>query len=243
MKQSIVYGTTEEYYRHGQRHRKDGPAVIKQNSLSRLEEFYHDGKLDRKDGPAVIRQNSDFSTEEEYYRDGKLFRKNGPQVVKRYADGTTEEQYYENGEDDRPGPMHRFGGPAYIRRNADGSIQEERYYYGGVPRRAEFGPEVIKHNADGTSVREYCSNSITVKTEYLNSEGVIVKTEGHIPGEQCGKTYEVSLAEDKGLTGKNVSLKAVGPNRYSELKKATPQIGITSAPRAPQNPRAPGMAL
>lgn len=244
--QYFPFGTTEEhYYHHGKLDREDGPAIIKYNAdlRTREEYYYRDGKLDRKDGPAVVKRNADGSTEEEYYRDGKLFRKNGPQVVKRYADGTTEEQYYENGVDGRPGPMHRFDGPAFVTHNPWDGSKKEGYFYGGMPRDLKFGPAFIKHNADGSTVKEYCRYGVTAKTEYLNSDGVVVKTEGLTPGKQVGHTYEVSLAEDKGLTRKRAALKAAGPNHYAELKKATPQSVTASTPRAPQQKwRAPAPA-
>ena len=198
-----------------------------------------------------------YKRQEEYYRNGGLHRKNGPQIVKRFADGSTEENYCEDGEDRlRHGRLHRFDGPASIVRNADGSLKEERYYHGGVPRDIKSGPAVVKHNADGTTVREYSRYGTTIKTEYLDKEGVVVKTEGLTPSSPLYANYypEVALGADKGLTGTRVALEAAkpeqpatrsvrsGPNRYSELTKATPQSGIANAPRTTQKPRTPGMA-
>lgn len=235
-----VFGIMEEYYyRHGKLDRENGPAVVKHNHLLRTTEemYYRDGKLDRKNGPAVIKHNADGSTEEEYYRDGGLHRKNGPQIVKRYADGSTEERYCEDGEDrQHKGFLDRKNGPALIRRNADGTIKEEMYFHGGVPCHAELGPAVIKHNADGSTVREYCEDGITVKTEHLNSEGLVVKTE-QIPG------AEKYFINKSAASRANAALAAMaGPNRYAELKKATPHSATASTPRAPPKPRAPGMA-
>jgi hypothetical protein len=257
IKRNDAFGILEEYYyRRGKLDRKSGPAVIKRNADgSTEEEYYRDGELHRKNGPAVIKHNADGSTEEEYYQDGKLHRKKGPALVKRNADGSTEERYADGEDRLHKGFLHRFDGPAYIRRNPDGSIQEEGYYYGGVPRRPEFGPAYIKHNADGSTVREYCRDGMTVKTEYLNSAGVILKTVGLMPGQQCGQTHcEVSVAEDKGLTSQSVALKVAtleqpavpsinsGPNRYAALKNATPQTGIENTPRATRKSRAPAPA-
>jgi len=226
IKHNYAFDTTEEYYySHGKRHRKNGPAVIIRTLDGATEEYYHDGKLDRKDGPAVVMRNADGSTVEEYYRNGGLHRKHGPAIVKRYADGSTEENYCEDGEDrlhhDR---LHRFDGPAYVRRNADGSIREEGYFYGGVPRDLKFGPAVIKHNADGTTVREYSRFGTTVKTEYVNGDGIVVKTE------QGGLAYfEMSLGADQGLIGKGVALQAAKPAPSKE------------AASAQRKPRPPGM--
>ena|ERR1700735_1249610 len=250
IKYNYAFDTAEEsYYLHGKRHRKNGPAVIVRNSDgSTVEEYHRNGKLDRTDGPAIVIRNSDGSTVEEYYRNGGLHRKNGPQIVKRYADGSTEENYCDDGQDrlhhDR---LHRFDGPASIVRNADGSLKEERYYYGGIPRDIEFGPAVIKHNADGTTVREYYRHCTSVKTEYLNSEGVVVKTEGLASGELTDYA-KAFLGADKGLTGQSVAVQDGTPAPLRIVPPLPADIPIMPGESgrrsmsAQRKPRLPGMA-
>lgn len=65
---------TEEWYRHGQRHREDGPALVRPSG----EEFwFFEGRLHRDGGPAVKRKDGT----EEWYQHGKRHREDGPAVI------------------------------------------------------------------------------------------------------------------------------------------------------------------
>jgi hypothetical protein len=72
------------YYIAGKRHRKDGPAVIVEGYSA----YYIDGKRHRENGPARIRANNDI----EYYINDKLHREDGPAM--QYAGGSI---YYLHG--------------------------------------------------------------------------------------------------------------------------------------------------
>lgn len=54
------------YYRHAQRHRKDGPDVIAEE----LYQYHQYGKIHRDDGPALMVKNSHHL----YARYGKTYR-------------------------------------------------------------------------------------------------------------------------------------------------------------------------
>jgi len=152
------------------------------------------------------------ATHEQYCRNGKMDRADGPAWIWRNADGVaTEEQYFRNGK------MHRDDGPARIVRNPDGSTWEMHCRNGKTHR--DDGPAIIQRKADGSMEQQYYQNGRLVKTEHLNSDGVVVQ-------------QKTATAPSAGF----------GPNRYAELKKAPLQSVTVSTPRAPQRPRAPGMA-
>ncbi|MGA7870264.1 MAG: hypothetical protein WCA22_05125 [Candidatus Binatus sp.] len=64
--------STEHWFRDGQQHRDDGPAVVeRQADGSRFEEYCRNGKLHREDGPAEIEYGPDgFIGYQSYWRDG-----------------------------------------------------------------------------------------------------------------------------------------------------------------------------
>ena len=139
-------------------------------------------------------------------------RQDGPAWIWRNADGVATEEFYY-----RNGKVHREEGPAHVVRNPDGSTFEAYYRNGGLHR--EDGPAIVRRKADGSAAQEYYRNGQLVKVEHVTSEGVVLEK----------KQPSSPLVRS-------------GPNRYAELKKASLQNVTVSTPRAPQGPRAPGMA-
>jgi hypothetical protein len=86
---------TQEWWKNGQLHREDGPAVIHPDGTQK---WWKNGKRHREDGPAVIYPNGS----QEWWKDGKLHREDGPAIV--YPDGI--EQWFHDGK------LHREDGPA-----------------------------------------------------------------------------------------------------------------------------------
>ena len=75
------------YYKNGQLHRDDGPAVVWADGTAI---FYKNGRLHRDDGPAVVCADGSVS----YWKNNRLHRNDGPAVV--WADGS--EVYWKNGQ-------------------------------------------------------------------------------------------------------------------------------------------------
>jgi hypothetical protein len=67
------------WYKEGNFHREDGPAIEHQNGTKC---WYKEGKLHRKDGPAIEYPNGD----KKWYKEGKLHRLDGPAII--YLDGS-----------------------------------------------------------------------------------------------------------------------------------------------------------
>jgi hypothetical protein len=61
---------TRSWWRYGQRHRMDGPAVEYPDGYR---EWYRDGRLHREDGPAI----EGASGYREWWRDGQRYREEG----------------------------------------------------------------------------------------------------------------------------------------------------------------------
>lgn len=120
-------GGAQEWWRHGDHHRNDGPAVI--NSVMSV--YYRNDKIHRDDGPALVTQDG---SRVEYYQHGELHRVDGPAAV---WPGVVE--YRQRGE------LHRVDGPALIVEN-----KLEAWYVFGMLHRLE-GPAVI--HADGRTER------------------------------------------------------------------------------------------
>jgi hypothetical protein len=78
----------EEWYKHGKRHRLDGPAVV---CVDVTKEWWVNGKHHRLDGPAV----EDADGYKEWYVDDKLHRLDGPAI--EYANGA--KQWFIDGEE------------------------------------------------------------------------------------------------------------------------------------------------
>lgn len=87
------------WYRQGQRHREDGPAlVIIYGGQITHEEWYRQGQLDREDGgPALVNLRTGHSCRKEWHRQGKLHRADGPAVLETWPDGTRYEAWYTKG--------------------------------------------------------------------------------------------------------------------------------------------------
>jgi hypothetical protein len=90
---------TKRWYKRGKKHRDDGPAVIWPD---RSKLWYQNGKPHRDDGPAWELTKD---REERWYRHGVLHRDGGPAFVKHYG---SDKRWYQNGK------LHREDGPAYI---------------------------------------------------------------------------------------------------------------------------------
>ena len=115
----------EFWYKEGELHRLDGPAVIYADGA---EKWYKEGEPHRLDGPAVKYPNGD----EYWYKEGVLHRLDGPAII--FTDGR--EKWYKEGK------LHRIGGPAVIYPN-----RKEKWYKEGKLHRVG-GPAVIYPNGD-----------------------------------------------------------------------------------------------
>ena len=97
---------SKHWYKNGERHRDGEPAV---DNNDEYKEWRQNGKLHRDDGPAIDNPNGSRY----WYRNGVLHRDDGPAV--EYADGA--KHWFQNGE------PHRDDGPAVELANGD------RYWY------------------------------------------------------------------------------------------------------------------
>ncbi len=86
----------KKWYRHGQLHRINGPAVIYSD---RSFEWYDHGELHRLDGPAVLTSD----VKQIWYRRGKIHRVDGPAIIDNKK---SEYMWYIDGK------RHRRDGPA-----------------------------------------------------------------------------------------------------------------------------------
>jgi len=119
---------TSRWYRNGQLHREDGPAVVESDGTGIR--WFRNGELHREDGPAFI----DPKDGERWYRNGQLHREDGPAVVS----DTIGERWYQNGQ------LHREDGPA----RQGGITGDTGWFQNGEPHR-EDGPAII--HRDGTT--------------------------------------------------------------------------------------------
>ena len=86
---AIIYPDgSEEWCINGKFHREDGPAIICPDGR---QSFYINGKLHREDGPAMIFPNG----EQHWCIDGKRHREDGPAIIYPYG----EQSWYINGHD------------------------------------------------------------------------------------------------------------------------------------------------
>jgi hypothetical protein len=69
----------QSWYKNGDRHRENGPAVILKSGFK---SWWINGKRHREDGPAVIHQNGDKS----WWINGKRHREDGPAVIHQNGD-------------------------------------------------------------------------------------------------------------------------------------------------------------
>ena len=126
------------YYRAGQLHCTDGPAVYVPSGSN---EWYIDGQLHRLDGPAYVNEYGD----EEWYKEGKRHREDGPAVISgqfgraeywlegnlNRTDGPAISDMYGNEEWYIDGQLHRKDGPAVIKVGKDGDTYETQYWIDG----------------------------------------------------------------------------------------------------------------
>ena len=126
--QSIKIGKADGnkyWYKKGELHRKDGPAVEHANGSK---EWYKEGTLHREDGPAMEYANGD----KEWWKEGKLHREDGPAV--EFANGA--KVWY------KEGLCHREDGPAVECENGT-----KHWYKEGI-RHREDGPAMEYANGD-----------------------------------------------------------------------------------------------
>ena len=115
----------KEWYRNGQRHRLDEPAVERSNGDK---EWYQNGQYHRLDGPAIERSNGDKI----WYQNDQRHRLDGPAVELSNGD----KEWYQNDQ------LHRLDGPAVERSNGD-----KIWYQNGQRHRLD-GPAVELSNGD-----------------------------------------------------------------------------------------------
>lgn len=143
--------TRQEWYKDGNRHREDGPAVIEYREDGRIreEEWWFSDRLHRagagpEDGPAVIVYREDGSVKQRtWYHHGRLHRAGGPAEILYGEDGTVKkERWYLYGR------RHREDGPAVVWIREDGSVARQWWLAGerlaGPPRPA-FAPRPAGH--------------------------------------------------------------------------------------------------
>ena len=85
---NVYDGGTKHWYKNGELHREDGPAV---EYVSGTKHWYKNGKLHREDGPAIEYTDG----EKKWCVNGKLHREDGPAC--EYADG--DKAWYLNGKE------------------------------------------------------------------------------------------------------------------------------------------------
>lgn len=135
---------TMEWYKNGNLHRDNGPAVEFANGYK---EWYKNGKLHREDGSAI-----EYSDGRKYwYINGKLHRDNGPAI--EYTDG--DKFWYKNGQlhrDDGPAIEYADGrkewfkdGQKYVPTSNVSNSQKVRGLY-------DIGTEVMVLGGDGTKL-------------------------------------------------------------------------------------------
>ena len=110
----------EEWRRNGERHRKDGPALIERQAdgSSRTAYFQHD-QLHREGGPADVEVLPRGAVLTTWAVEGRLIK-----VEKSSPDGDLQVTFY-----DSEKRLHRDDGPALIEREG-GELIEEWYEHG-----------------------------------------------------------------------------------------------------------------
>jgi len=122
----------ETWYKHGRRHRDDGPAEIIVMGSTTITTWYHEGRRHRDNGPAIItvEEVPEYGHKEEKYewcQNGRRHRDDGPAVITKAqtltelgsVEETTETWYQKD-------KKHRKGGPAH---SDSWGIRE--YYHNG----------------------------------------------------------------------------------------------------------------
>jgi hypothetical protein len=82
---------TQKWFKNGELHRDNGPAIIDSNVFNEVgtQYWFQNGFLHRDNGPAIIYSDGSQS----WYKNGFLHKDNGPAII--YTDGKKE--YYKNG--------------------------------------------------------------------------------------------------------------------------------------------------
>lgn len=121
---------TKKWYRNGQLHRDDGPAI---EAADGTKEWYRNGQLHRDDGPAV--EQADGT--KKWYRNGQFHRDDGPVI--ETSDGT--KVWCEDGPavEDADGPKVR--------------------YYNGLPDYSDFVKLSVRGDQQTASDKELLSGN------------------------------------------------------------------------------------
>jgi hypothetical protein len=90
----VDIGGTKRWYKNGELHREDGPAVEYTNGTKH---WYQNNLLHRDDGPATEHANGD----KYWYQNGELHREDGPAI--EYANGV--KHWYKNGKPCEPSAL------------------------------------------------------------------------------------------------------------------------------------------
>lgn len=174
-------GSAKEWYRHGIRHREDGPAVIKTNSKGEHKQlWYNNGILSRIDGPAVIidRQvHGKTVRREEWFLDGRKHREDGPAVTDTMPRCGLINEWWHHGE------LHRDGGPA-ITRDVGHNHEEEWYHHGQLHR--EDGPAAMYIEKEYSDILT-CSEHWYINGELHREAGPAVTTYTSCTGDKSDR--------------------------------------------------------
>lgn len=84
----------EVWYQHGNRHRTNGPAWIKQKGNIKMQCWFQDDYLHREDGPARIMDN-----QKSWHRHGQLHRTDGPALIEFKSKAVINERFFIYGEE------------------------------------------------------------------------------------------------------------------------------------------------
>lgn len=112
-KPAITKKNSQEWFKHGKRHRIGGPAIKGTSNGVEYEYWYEEGKLHRDGGPAATQSDG----YEVWYKEGEIHREGGPAITK--ANGN--KSWWQNNE------LHRIDGPAV--EDANGNVE---YYLNGI---------------------------------------------------------------------------------------------------------------
>lgn len=170
----VVPSHVTSYRLFGQRHRDDGPAVIREGPRNRVEIYYRYGRRYRQDEPAYVYKSANgFMAHGWYDEAGKeihYWTYNYSENLEQPTE--TEEWRNEKGhhhrDEDEPAfiernrigvalkslwmkrsQLHRLAGPAVVKRYPTGELKTVEYHYLNMLHRIE-GPAKIKYHRDGT---------------------------------------------------------------------------------------------
>jgi len=180
------------WYRHGKKHREDGPAVVWMNGV---QEWFVNGKRHRVGAPAITDHSGNY---EEWWVDGELHREDGPAAFKI---GSYEFWF-------RNGKQHRVGGPALITM-LNGVVFMEEWWLDGK-RHREDGPAIESekrqewwldgelHREDGPAVIDKFSMEWWVHGKRHREDGpAVVWDDGTEEWYEDGKRVRIVLRGEK----------------------------------------------